>query len=1415
MGLDASERLELLVVGASYSGSTVVKIDEERSERPNGMTRIRRAIHLASGMILVEDEFKDNRRTEGEYKELEYPNIPSPDLSIKPSPRSKKKKKETKKKLKSPTQQKDDGDDDQEERQTKEKQKEIEDNARQEREEAERKENEERELKLAQELEMQKEKELQAKREMEEKAEAEERDRKQREKEEAEREAERLRKEAADERLRQSQEAALRKSQEAALRRKEEADARRAEKQKKAAAMEKWNSKTMWVHSPESRIPRKDEDGRNKDAAPEAIWSYGGGSEPDESFDCWKPKQIVVYPPGKDPKFHSENEEVPHGLWIYAEGARPDDDDDDDWFPSGGPPSPAVVVFPPGVTPSAIDGQELKPDGTWSYPVNDRTDFPPLPSPKDEWGVQPVTVHPKANSIVSNAGDSIQGQWMTHDGKKTRPVDDDKWRVMEVQAYPDGKVPPDADVTGVWGVPIGAKPDEKGQWNPSDLWFFGPGEATPEDDAWNPQGVWTYSPEETRIDWPPLSEPRDEWEPQPVWVCPQSSLNEDNDEEWKPSGTWSFNADNVPEDAEDWAPCQVMVYPTGKEPENLEDAKVHGVWGLSPTATREDDEDWKPSDILFVGPGDEPPPDWKPQGVWTLSPPGNQSDDSAEDWPPKRKVAQVETTTAPDAPANNETTLSLEKAWIYPRKKAPKAIEDGTKAGVWASIPGKKAKDSGKKPILVDLYEKGQEEQQGDSSELGVWGYAPNAEPSSTGHYLPSDMWFFAPGDKPPDDDAWQPRGTWSDPSSQPKKSGKASKSGRKSKKTSPKKSLLEPPPPALDDQESDPDHIWRSPLEAGYNPGPKQKQPNPTAPDSPTSEKGVQVVTVHPKSKLPARSEGDSILGQWMTHDGKKTRPVDDGKWRVTEVQAYPDDKVPPEAKVSGVWGVPIGAKPDEKGQWNPSDLWFFGPGEATPEDDAWNPQGVWTYSPEETRIDWPPLSEPRDEWEPQPVWVCPASSKPSNESDEEWKSSGTWSFGTDTPLEDAEDWAPCQIMVYPTGKEPEDIEDAKVHGVWGLSPTATRDDDEDWKPSDILFVPPGEEPPVDWKPQGWWTLSAPGNQSDDSAEDWPPRRKVAKEEPSDMKSWASNSTISTTLPPDAPNNDVMEPSSKKAWIYPRKKAPKAVEDDTDAGVWSYTPGKKVMDSGKKPILVDLYEKGQEPKGDTSELGVWGYAPNAEPTSTGHYLPSDMWFFAPGEKPPDDDTWQPRGTWSDPSSLPKSKKLTTKKPQQVEQPLGLEHEETPKATPKKKFQRKFEDSVLVYPSKDKAPKKGEKANRQGCWSNLSCSSHGDEHTEILVHPKGHKPKDAKKRPHGSFGYAPGSQPDEDGLWSPQDMIFFPPGEDPPPGIQNEGVWSYPHEARIEIESSYTFEGNDIVNVKKTTMFYMDMSITFIKEYRE
>ena len=250
-------------------------------------------------------------------------------------------------------------------------------------------------------------------------------------------------------------------------------------------------------------------------------------------------------------------------------------------------------------------------------------------------------------------------------------------------------------------------------------------------------------------------------------------------------------------------------------------------------------------------------------------------------------------------------------------------------------------------------------------------------------------------------------------------------------------------------------------------------------------------------------------------------------------------------------------------------------------------------------------------------------------------------------------------------------------------------------------------------------------------------------------------------------------------------------------------------MDAGKKPMEVNLYEKGQEPKDLPLRHGIWGYAPGAQPNASGDYLPDDVWLFAPGETPPADSEWQPQGIWADPPEL------VQKDAKDKANKANSKNDEAKKKQSLKKRERAYEKSVWVYPTKEAAPAKGEKKNPQGCWTRLPGGSAEDGPQEILLYAKGHEPRELEKIPHGTWGYAPGSTPDEDGLWSPKDMLFFPPGDDIPPDLQTPGTWTYPNGSRSEITYDYRWEGDEIIYTTETKIFYMDTVITFVKEYKK
>ena len=270
-------------------------------------------------------------------------------------------------------------------------------------------------------------------------------------------------------------------------------------------------------------------------------------------------------------------------------------------------------------------------------------------------------------------------------------------------------------------------------------------------------------------------------------------------------------------------------------------------------------------------------------------------------------------------------------------------------------------------------------------------------------------------------------------------------------------------------------------------------------------------------------------------------------------------------------------------------------------------------------------------------------------------------------------------------------------------------------------------------------------------------------------------------------------------------------IEDGKKKGMWKYTPGKKVMDAGKKPVDVLLYKDGDTiPEKEAKHGGPWGYAPGAKPDSKGNYSPTDLWCFANGETPPSDDEWQPQGTWV-PKELPKEKTPTS--------PKKANGSDQPVVGPNTRS-RRLVGSAWVFPSPKYAPP-GERNNLQGVWAtppgdgSAGKTYKEGEPMEVMIHPPGKEPSESelKKTACGKWGYVKGRRPpNKDDVVDPKDIIFFPPGVDPGPDTDVEGVWSAPG-ARIEESISWKFVGSDIQHFKKTEIFFMDTVTTFTHEF--
>jgi hypothetical protein len=140
-------------------------------------------------------------------------------------------------------------------------------------------------------------------------------------------------------------------------------------------------------------------------------------------------------------------------------------------------------------------------------------------------------------------------------------------------------------------------------------------------------------------------------------------------------------------------------------------------------------------------------------------------------------------------------------------------------------------------------------------------------------------------------------------------------------------------------------------------------------------------------------------------------------------------------------------------------------------------------------------------------------------------------------------------------------------------------------------------------------------------------------------------------------------------------------------------------------------------------------------------------------------------------------------------------------------------DSAWVFPSKESAPKKGEKKNLQGVWAAFPGKEAGQEPVEVRMHPKNKEPVSDGKTVHGVYGYINGAKLDADGVVDPANVVFYPPEEKPDsPDFEMVGYWSSPNSSK-ETTVSWRFEGADMINLKTTKISFMGTEMTFTSEY--
>ena len=639
----------------------------------------------------------------------------------------------------------------------------------------------------------------------------------------------------------------------------------------------------------------------------DAVWAYPEGKERvDDKF--WNPQPVLLHPPTGDvddvsttsTDSSSTSQPRVQGIWGFAPGCEPDPQ-------TGQWEEKNVLIFPPETDPKDCP---VKPQGKWEYDIDRSTETggstnidstsiqnssfpPPYREPKDgNWKPQIATVYPKSkcpnsNSTSSSSSWKPRGIWKYTD----HPLKDNKWRPQELLTYAtnhlNDHIIDETKPYGRWGLSLDAKPDENGNWNPNDIWFYPPNEEPPSSsDSWRPQGIWMYPPQKLDVHWPPPStrsfdevgyKPKDhqsdeDWNtPQRCYVGQMKSVFENNvtssdsisPDVIHPKGKTPLGVWKKSQNDDSWMSKTIVMYP-GKEPKEPNDDinnRQRGEWGLSPDAEpNETTGEWDPSDIWFVHPDDKSPnaDEWIPAGEWIVA----NDEEPIFDW--KRQTVAV-------------------------------GSKQANAKGVWKFGSGSNGYDDDEddewRPTQVCMFPPGEKPDSIDDAKAhGVWGIAPGAEPDDDDEWNPSDIWFIGPDETPPKD--WIEQGIWTSDERKP------------------------PEPKFIPNGEMSPIQWERRDVTVG------SKQ------DAPA---GVW------KFGTGSKADDDDGDDEWRPSQVCMYPPGEE-----------PENT---DTKARGVWGLAPNAEPDEDGEWKPSDVWFFGPGETPPDDKDWMPHGVWTTNEEKPK--------------------------------------------------------------------------------------------------------------------------------------------------------------------------------------------------------------------------------------------------------------------------------------------------------------------------------------------------------------------------------------------------------------------------------------------------------------------------------
>jgi hypothetical protein len=458
--------------------------------------------------------------------------------------------------------------------------------------------------------------------------------------------------------------------------------------------------------------------------------------------------------------------------------------------------------------------------------------------------------------------------------------------------------------------------------------------------------------------------------------------------------------------------------------------------------------------------------------------------------------------------------------------------------------------------------------------------------------------------------------------------------------------------------------------------------------------------------------TEACQDVGVWKI--GSTFPEVDEEAWNACDLLVYegdPSSKANGSSNPQGPWGVAAGAKQNEDGSYNPEDIWFIFPGDEMPDDNEWDCKGTWVLDSKSDTC-WPPYKE-----KPVVTTVYHEDNIPDvNDSRSASSNKAIWMQNSNVR---ASDWMPQNVLTYKRGHEPDNLDLSRPHGLWGRDPDSRSDADGNYSPMDVWYVFPGEDAPDndEWICEGTWTV--------DPQEVWIPYQE-SPTEPQELK--------------------VCHPSK--------------LNDECGAGDAIWRIGQGFPDTDEEnwelvPVLA--YEFGDEPEilKDTPN-GLWGRAIDAKPDENGNYDPNDTWLIFPGTLPPDDDEWNCCGVWmvdnsqgSCPSWPPYKKEIP-----RASAPLH----------------------ATIYPEKKARKESIENGKSKGMWKytpGKKVMDAGKQPKDVFLHFGDLNVGSQPSNNGGTWGYAPGAEPDANGNYHPCDLWCFAPGEMPPSDDlwKKQGTW--------------------------------------------